>query len=186
MPFEYRVLSHKFLSKALLKNDQERNDNLKLFFSSAKRQECGDEAEDRHFETRSANRRFEHCRVQDQSSRQFVRQRKTRTCQKHFGPRLIEEGCSKPKTFGDYVTPVLPSKVRKVEKKSPVKLFTAVPPPRVRNIGSKSSGKVMFDVAIQAGLNDITAIALLQLELKATQEKVRELQAQLDRCYCQK
>ena len=44
----------------------------------------------------------------------------------------------------------------------------------------------MYDVAIQAGLNDITAIALLQLELKATQEKVRELQAQLDRCYCQK
>ena len=101
-------------------------------------------------------------------------------------PASSKRVVQKPKTFGDYVSPVLPSKVRKVEKKSPVKLFTAVPPPRVRNIGSKSSGKVMFDVAIQAGLNDITAIALLQLELKATQEKVRELQAQLDRCYCQK
>jgi len=91
----------------------------------------------------------------------------------------------KPETFGDYVIPDVPQKVRKVEKKTPVKYFTKVSSKRVRNIGNQSSGKEMFDVAVQAGFNDLSDLTLLKLELEATKEKVRELQAQLDRCHCQ-
>ena len=43
-------------------------------------------------------------------------------------PASSKRVVQKPKTCGDYVSPVLPSKVRKVEKKSPVKLFTCISP----------------------------------------------------------